>query len=258
MCAWSSAAGRGCFGKTRVRQVCLATVGCCRTALGDGEPGTGKTNGRAPGASALHLAVLGGHLVFAQAREICATKQTDVGNEKEEMLNWTASLDYQYNIGSNYYIYIYIKINKIIYIYIYPYFDHTHTPLLVSYSFYRCVAESSWTVEDWGLVNHRTHRFVWALCQELLNARCAVDTVDVNGQEPLHVAAIEGHSDLVLATWLQNKKSIEIPSIKAFTKLSSKPSIENSTTFDSRNNINFHGGFFNFMEFCVPEHTRTW
>ena len=127
MCAWSSAAGRGCFGKTRVRQVCLATVGCCRTALGDGEPGTGETNGRAPGASALHLAVLGGHLVFAQAREICATKQTDVGNEKEEMLNWTASLDYQYNIGSNYYIYIYIKINKIIYIYIYPYFDHTHT-----------------------------------------------------------------------------------------------------------------------------------
>ena len=44
------------------------------------------------------------------------------------------------------------------------------------------------------------------------------------------MAAIEGHSDLVLATWLQNKKSIEIPSIKAFTKLSSKPSIENSTT----------------------------
>ena len=57
------------------------------------------------------------------------------------------------------------------------------------------------------MANHRTHRFVSALCQELLNARCAVDSVDSNGQEPLHVAAIEGHSDLVLATWLKNKKS---------------------------------------------------
>ena len=90
--------------------------------LGDGEPGTGKItgkseppNGRAPGASALHLAVLGGHLVFAQAREICATKQTDVGNEKEEMLNWTASL----------------YITKGNYSYILSYIVHTHTPLLV-------------------------------------------------------------------------------------------------------------------------------
>ena len=108
----------------------------------------------------------------------------DVANEKEEMLNWTASL-YVYSV----YIYIHISL------------------LCWFFRFYRCVDESSWTVEGWGLANHRTHRFVSALCQELLNARCAVDSVDGNGQEPLHVAAIEGHSDLVLATWLKNKKS---------------------------------------------------
>lgn len=34
--------------------------------------------------------------------------------------------------------------------------------------------------------------------QELLNSSCEVSVQDSNGQEPLHVAAAEGHSDLVL------------------------------------------------------------
>ena len=44
--------------------------------------------------------------------------------------------------------------------------------------------------------------------QELLKSSCAVNVQDTNGREPLHVAASEGHSDLVLELWRMQKHEL--------------------------------------------------